>query len=71
LAHVVAEAEKAREEAVERTILANFSGHGLLDLAAYEKFLSGQLSDLELDEKQIDKARDILSQHPTPERIKR
>ena len=71
LAHVVAEADKAREEGVERTILANFSGHGLLDLAAYEKFLSGQLSDLELDEKQIENARDILSQHPTPERIKR
>ncbi len=71
LAHVVAEAEKAREEGKEKTILANFSGHGLLDLSAYEKFLSGKLTDLELDENQIQKARELLKQHPTPEKLKR
>ena len=35
-------------------ILFNLSGHGLLDLAGYEKFLSGQLTDYELPQEDID-----------------
>ncbi|ETR65872.1 MAG: Tryptophan synthase beta chain, partial [Candidatus Magnetoglobus multicellularis str. Araruama] len=38
LACVVDEGNKAREEAKEKVIVATFSGHGLLDLGAYEKF---------------------------------
>jgi tryptophan synthase beta chain len=71
LAHVVAEADKAREEGRAKTIVANFSGHGLLDLGAYEKYLSGRLSDLELDEDQIEKAREMINKHPVPECIRR
>ena len=37
------EALKAREEGVERVILFGFSGHGLLDLQAYDDFLNGRL----------------------------
>jgi tryptophan synthase beta chain len=40
---VVDEALAAREESVERVILFGFSGHGLLDLQAYDEYLSGRL----------------------------
>ena len=36
LAQVVEEARKAKEEGKEKTIVVNFSGHGLLDLGAYD-----------------------------------
>ncbi len=41
----IAEAENAREAGQEKTILFNLSGHGLLDLSAYEAYLNGQLQD--------------------------
>jgi len=39
------EAIKAREEGRKRVILFNLCGHGLLDLAAYDAYLSGRLQD--------------------------
>jgi tryptophan synthase beta chain len=39
IAAVVREALKARESGKSEVILFNLSGHGLLDLAAYEDFL--------------------------------
>jgi tryptophan synthase beta chain len=38
------EAEKATEEGKERVILFNLSGHGQLDLGAYDAYLSGTLN---------------------------
>jgi tryptophan synthase beta chain len=35
----------AKELGEERVILFNFSGHGLLDLSAYDDFLNGRLID--------------------------
>jgi tryptophan synthase beta chain len=43
---VVDEAIKAREEGTKKVILFNLSGHGLLDLSAYNAYLSGQLQDV-------------------------
>ena len=40
------EALAARESGEERVILFNYSGHGLLDLAAYDAHLHGQLMDV-------------------------
>ena len=37
------EALKAKEEGVERVILFGYSGHGLLDLGAYDDYLNGRL----------------------------
>jgi tryptophan synthase beta chain len=37
------EALAAKEEGVERVILFNYSGHGLLDLQAYDDYLHGRL----------------------------
>jgi tryptophan synthase beta chain len=39
------EALAAKESGEERVILFNFSGHGLLDLSAYDDFLNGRLLD--------------------------
>ncbi|NWF65674.1 MAG: TrpB-like pyridoxal phosphate-dependent enzyme, partial [Chloroflexi bacterium] len=38
------EAVKAREEGRRKVILFNLCGHGMLDLASYDAFLSGQLT---------------------------
>jgi tryptophan synthase beta chain len=43
---VVEEAARAREAGQSRVILFNLSGHGLLDLSAYESYLSGKLQDV-------------------------
>jgi len=42
----VQEAIRAREAGQKRVILFNFSGHGLLDLTAYESYLAGKLLDV-------------------------
>ena len=42
---VVDEALAAKESGEERVILFNFSGHGLLDLSAYDDFVHGRLVD--------------------------
>ena len=39
------EAIQAREEDKKRVILFNMSGHGLLDLTAYDAYFSGSLKD--------------------------
>ncbi len=41
----VEEALRAREAGQKRVILFNLSGHGLLDLSAYETYLTGKLHD--------------------------
>jgi len=45
IAAVVEEAKKAREAGKKRVLLFNLSGHGLLDLGAYETYLTGKLQD--------------------------
>ena len=70
LACVVEEAKKAKEEGKEKVILFNFSGHGLIDLGAYEQFLSGTLQDYEYPAEDIAAAEKILEQYPKPEHLK-
>ncbi len=70
LACVVDEAKKAKEEGKEKVILFNFSGHGLIDLGAYEQFLAGQLQDFEFPADDIEEAEKILEQYPKPEHLK-
>lgn len=40
---VIDEALRAKEEGAERVILFGYSGHGLLDLGAYDEYLHGRL----------------------------
>ena len=42
---VIDEALAAKEPGEERVILFNYSGHGLLDLSAYDDYLHGRLVD--------------------------
>src|SRR5215469_8176148 len=46
IAAVVREAQAARDTGKKRVILFNLSGHGLLDLSAYETYQSGKLQDV-------------------------
>jgi Predicted alternative tryptophan synthase beta-subunit (paralog of TrpB) len=46
IATVVSEAIQAREEGKKRVIVFNLSGHGLLDLSAFESYLHGKLQDV-------------------------
>ena len=66
IAAVIQEANKAKEEKKEKVILFNYSGHGLMDLTGYDKYLSGQLTDYVLPQKEIDKAEAELSGLPKP-----
>ncbi|GAA2048337.1 TrpB-like pyridoxal phosphate-dependent enzyme [Catenulispora yoronensis] len=51
IAHVIERAVRARETGKAESILFNLSGHGLMDLASYDKYLSGLLeSDSAADE---------------------
>lgn len=47
------EALLAREEGKEKTILFNLSGHGHVDMAAYDAYFSGVLEDYEYPEETI------------------
>ncbi|HSG68269.1 MAG TPA: TrpB-like pyridoxal phosphate-dependent enzyme [Bacteroidales bacterium] len=53
IAQVVREAKLARAEGREKTIVFNLSGHGLVDLAAYDQFFSGQLEDYSISDEEI------------------
>jgi tryptophan synthase beta chain len=52
----IMEAEQAKQEGKAKTILFNLSGHGLLDLSAYDNYLSGKLIDYPLPEDELQKA---------------
>ena len=56
------EALDAKEKGDQRVILFNLSGHGNLDLTAYQAYLSGQLQDYEYPEKEIEEAMKSLPQ---------
>ena len=67
LAAVIDEANKAKEEGKEKVILFCYSGHGLMDLAGYEAFLSGKLTDYELPEEELQKFTKGLKDYPKAE----
>ncbi len=48
--------EATRDLNEEKTILFNFSGHGLIDMASYDKFYSGQLQNYDYPEEEIAKS---------------
>ncbi len=70
LACVVDLARRAKEEGKERVILFNWSGHGLIDLASYEKYLTGELHDIAYPAEDIEEAEKILERYPKPQILK-
>jgi tryptophan synthase beta chain len=70
LACVVDEAKKAKEEGKEKVILFNWSGHGLLDLMAYDKYFSDDLINYELSDEDLRESEKIFQDFPKPELLK-
>ena len=61
LAACIEEALRCKETGEEKVILTALCGHGLLDLTAYESYLGGRVTDLELPAQAL---RDALSGLP-------
>ena len=70
LATVIDEALKAKEEGKEKTILFNWSGHGLIDLSAYDRYFAGELKDFELSEAEMTESEKVFDSFPKPELLK-
>jgi tryptophan synthase beta chain len=70
LACVVEEARKAKEEGREKVILFNWSGHGLLDLMAYDKYFSNELENFELSEQEMIESEKVFENYPKPQMLK-
>jgi tryptophan synthase beta chain len=64
IAAVIREAHRAKEEGKEKTIVMNWSGHGLMDLNGYRAFLEGTLLDSDLPEEYL--LRSIASMEGLP-----
>ncbi|MCU0455106.1 MAG: TrpB-like pyridoxal phosphate-dependent enzyme [Bacteroidales bacterium] len=56
IAAALDEARKSDIEGVPRTILFNLSGHGHMDISAYEKYFEGNLPDHEMTEAEVEEA---------------
>lgn len=62
IAAAIREANQAKEEGKQRTILFNLSGHGLIDMAAYDQYLAGDLGNFELTDEELNKSLSGLEQ---------
>ena len=62
---VIDEALKCKESGESKTILLAHSGHGHFDMAAYEAYLSGKLTDYEYPEEKVKEALAHLPEVPT------
>ena len=49
----IKEALKAKEEGKEKVILFNLSGHGLIDMASYDRYFAGELKNYVVPEEEI------------------
>jgi tryptophan synthase beta chain len=70
IACVIEEARKAREEGKEKVIIFNYSGHGLMDMLGFDKYLSGELKNFPLPEDELKRSLDAIRDLPKPERKK-
>jgi tryptophan synthase beta chain len=53
IAAVINEALKAKEEGTRKTILFNLSGHGLVDMSAYDQYFAGDLTNHTLSDEEL------------------
>ena len=53
IAATIREAQKCKETGEEKVILFNLSGHGLIDMSAYDQYLSGNLQNYEVTDEQV------------------
>ncbi len=62
IAATIREAIRAKEEGSSPTILFNLSGHGLIDMASYDRYFAGDLADYTVDEADIEANTQSLTQ---------
>lgn len=55
IAAAIGEANKAKEEGKQQVILFNLSGHGLIDMTAYDNYINGDLRNYTLSDEEIKK----------------
>lgn len=60
IAAAIREALKCKETGEEKVILFNLSGHGLIDMAAYDQYFSGSLQNYEASDELIKRNTDKL-----------
>jgi tryptophan synthase beta chain len=53
IAAAIREAEQAKKDGRQRTILFNLSGHGLIDMAAYDQYIAGDLANYTLSDEEL------------------
>jgi tryptophan synthase beta chain len=66
IAQTIREAKRAKEEGKAKTVVMNWSGHGLMDLSGYQAFFDGKLSDYVLPEAEIKKSLASVAGFPKP-----
>lgn len=54
IATAIREAKNAKESGESKVILFNLSGHGLIDMAAYDQYICGDLQNYEIPESEIE-----------------
>jgi tryptophan synthase beta chain len=60
IAAAIREAKRAKEEGKKETILFNLSGHGLIDMASYDRYLAGDLTNYDVPDAEIKANTDML-----------
>lgn len=60
IAATIREALKCKETGEKKTILFNLSGHGLIDMSAYDSYFHGDLQNYSADQKDIDRNTENL-----------
>lgn len=60
IAAAIREAKACKETGEEKVILFNLSGHGLIDMASYDKYLAGDLVNYALTDEDIQKNLDEI-----------
>lgn len=53
IAAAIREAKKAKEAGESKVILFNLSGHGLIDMAAYDQYIAGDLANYQVSEEMV------------------
>ncbi len=53
IAAAIREAKKAKEAGESKVILFNLSGHGLIDMSAYDQYLAGDLANYQVTDEQV------------------
>lgn len=65
IAQAIREAEQAKKEGREKTILLNLCGHGFVDMQAYEDYFAGKLSDHSFSENELKSGlKEIIEMQP-------